>query len=271
MSTSCQLLIDPPADGAWNMAVDEVLLETATAGRCSFRFYRWQQPTLSLGYFQAIEGRRRHAASLGCPVVRRSSGGGAIVHDREVTYSVALPGEHPLAMGRMLLYQAVHQTLIEVLARAGIQAELCRREPQEGAGPCRPFLCFQRRAAGDVVVGTVKVAGSAQRRLQGAVLQHGSVLLGRSAAAPELDGLRELSGEPLRDEPLVEAWAERLRRRLDLAWQRQPLTDEQRAEAADLARRKYAADAWTRWRDGDPNADNSHRETMHPAGPGCVE
>ena len=127
MSTSCHLLIDPPADGAWNMAVDEVLLKAAAAGRCCFRFYRWQVPTLSLGYFQAIDDRRRHVASFGCPVVRRSSGGGAIVHDRELTYSVALPGEHPLAMGRMLLYQAVHQTLIEVLAAAGIQAEIYQR------------------------------------------------------------------------------------------------------------------------------------------------
>ncbi len=249
MSTTCLLMLDPPADGAWNMAVDEVLLAAAAAGQCCFRFYRWQPPTLSLGYFQAIDDRRRHAASLGCPVVRRPSGGGAIVHDREVTYSVALPGEHPLALGRLLLYQVVHQTLIEVLAAAGIRAELYRREPQEGTGGCCPFLCFQRRAAGDVVVGTVKVAGSAQRRLRGAVLQHGSVLLGRSPAAPELGGLREVSGEPLREYPLIEAWAQRLQERLDLAWQRHPLTEQQRAEAADLSRRKYAADAWTRRRD----------------------
>jgi lipoate-protein ligase A len=255
------------------MAVDEVLLEAAAAGRCSLRFYRWQQPTLSLGYFQAIDDRRRHAASFGCPVVRRSSGGGAIVHDREVTYSVALPGGHPLAIGRLLLYQAVHQTLIEVLAGAGIRAELFTTDVAQASSLCPgftgkmpvlpecscPFLCFQRRAAGDVVVGTVKVAGSAQRRLQGAVLQHGSVLLGRSPAAPELDGLREVSGEPLREYPLIEAWTERLRQRLDLDWQRQPLTGRQRAEAADLARRKFAADAWTRWRGREPNADNSQR------------
>jgi lipoate-protein ligase A len=243
--SACQLLIDPPADGAWNMAVDEVLLAAAAGGRCALRFYRWQPPTLSLGYFQAIDERRRHAASLGCPVVRRASGGGAIVHDQEITYSIALPGEHPLAVGRMLLYETVHQTLIEILADAGIRAELYRRPPQTGARCSCPFLCFQRRAAGDVVVGTAKVAGSAQRRLQGAVLQHGSLLLGRSAAAPELDGLRELSGLPLPDGPLIEAWTQRLHERLGLTWQRQPLTDPQRAEAAELARRKYAAEAWT--------------------------
>jgi lipoate-protein ligase A len=260
MPTSCQLLIDPPADGAWNMAVDEVLLAAAAGGQCAMRFYRWQPATLSLGYFQASDDRRRHAASLGCPVVRRPSGGGAIVHDREITYSVALPGDHPLAVGRTLLYQRVHQALVEVLADAGIQAETYRQEPQEGVACKCPFLCFQRRAAGDVIVGDVKVAGSAQRRLQGAVLQHGSVLLGRSAAAPELDGLRELSGMPLADDPLIEAWTERLARRLDLAWQREPLDQQQRAEAADVARRKYAAQAWTMWRGREPIADNFHRQ-----------
>ena len=252
MSTTCHLLIDPPAEGAWNMAVDEVLLEEAAAGRCSFRFYQWQEPTLSLGYFQTIDDRRRHAASLGCPVVRRSSGGGAIVHDREVTYSVALPGDHSLALGRTVLYQAVHQTLIEILAESGIRAEIYRPGPQQGERCACPFLCFQRRAAGDVVVGTVKVAGSAQRRLRGAILQHGSVLLGRSPAAPELDGLREVSGKLLDGGPLVEAWADRLGHRLDLVWQRQPLTGQQRAEADELARKKYAADAWTRWRGREP-------------------
>jgi lipoate-protein ligase A len=227
------------------MAVDEVLLAAAANGQCSFRFYRWQPATLSLGYFQALDDRRRHAASLGCPVVRRTSGGGAIVHDQEVTYSVALPGDHPLATGRLLLYEAVHQTMIEVLAGAGVRAELYRRPAREDAHGPRPFLCFQRRAAGDVVVSAAKVAGSAQRRLQGAVLQHGSVLLGRSPAAPELDGLRELSGLPFQDAPLIEAWAERLHERLNLTWQRQPLTDQQRAAAAELARGKYAAEAWT--------------------------
>ena len=81
------LLLDPPASGAWNMAVDEVLWRwSAAAGRCCWRFYRWEEPTLSLGYFQSYDDRARHAASQGCPVVRRPSGGGAIVHDKEKGY-----------------------------------------------------------------------------------------------------------------------------------------------------------------------------------------
>ena len=94
----CRLLIDPPGAGAWNMAVDEVLLEwSAEQGGCCWRLYRWQEPTLSLGYFQPYDERRRHPASRDCPAVRRLSGGGAILHDAELTYSLVVPSGHPLA------------------------------------------------------------------------------------------------------------------------------------------------------------------------------
>ena len=88
----CRLFIDPPAPGSWNMALDETLLESAAdGGESSLRFYGWSQPTLSLGYFQPYDDRCQHAASRNCPAVRRASGGGAILHDREITYSFALP------------------------------------------------------------------------------------------------------------------------------------------------------------------------------------
>ncbi|MEN6493699.1 MAG: hypothetical protein ABFD16_05355, partial [Thermoguttaceae bacterium] len=187
-SSSCRLLIDPPAPGAWNMAVDEVLLEwAAETGGCSWRFYRWEEPTLSLGYFQTYDDRWQHAASSKCPVVRRASGGGAILHDLELTYSCVWPQEHHLAAGRLQLYEAVHASLVELLASYGVRASLC--DPALGQRATPPFLCFQRRSPGDLLVGPIKVAGSAQRRLRGAVLQHGSILLARSLAAPELDGL----------------------------------------------------------------------------------
>ena len=86
-----RLLHDPPAAGAWNMAVDEALLETAAdSGVATLRFYQWNEPTLSLGYFQAATDRDQHPASRDCPLVRRASGGGAILHDRELTYSMAM-------------------------------------------------------------------------------------------------------------------------------------------------------------------------------------
>ena len=97
-STVCHLIVDAPADGAWNMAADEALLHTVSNTETPvLRFYQWQSPTLSLGYFQSYADRNQHAASLEADVVRRLSGGGAILHDQELTYSLVLPGSNPLA------------------------------------------------------------------------------------------------------------------------------------------------------------------------------
>ena len=83
---------DEPASGAWNMALDEALLESAGDDpMATLRFYRWSEPTLSLGYFQRSAERAAHIASRDCPLVRRASGGGAILHDAELTYSLTIP------------------------------------------------------------------------------------------------------------------------------------------------------------------------------------
>jgi len=243
--TPCRLMIDPPASGAWNMAVDEVLLEwSAAGGGCCWRFYRWEEATLSLGYFQEIDDRRQHQGSRNCPVVRRSSGGGAILHDAELTYSFVVPGWHRLAARRRFLYEAVHKTLLLVLTDLGVQAALCE-QPAESKAEKQPFLCFQRRASGDVLVGHAKIAGSAQRRARGAVLQHGSVLLGRSQAAPELDALKDLSAGPVACRQLIDAWLEKLGPRLALTWRQEPLSDDQRQLAAALVETKYGSANWT--------------------------
>ncbi|MFH1922528.1 MAG: hypothetical protein ABIP48_21920, partial [Planctomycetota bacterium] len=245
---SCRLLIDPPAPGAWNMAVDEVLMEwSAAMGGCALRFYRWREPTLSLGYFQEYEDRKRHAASLDCAVVRRTSGGGAILHDAELTYSFTLPRKGHLALDRLALYEVAHITLIEVLAERGIAASLCRG-PGESTPSRQPFLCFERRAPGDVLVGQAKIAGSAQRGSPGAVLQHGSVLLKRSPAAPELEGLVDLTQTPIEAEYLVDAWQSKLGRRLGLTWHDGPLSGPEQRRAGELVEAKFGAAAWTRYR-----------------------
>ena len=227
------------------MAVDEALLEwAADVGRCCWRFYRWEEPTLSLGYFQDVDDRTGHDASLECPVVRRATGGGAILHQHELTYSFVLPAGHELAKRRQFLYDSVHNTLIATLGSLGVQAKLCGQSAARQEA--NPFLCFQRRSPGDVLVGTTKVAGSAQRRTKGAVLQHGSVLLGRSAAAPELDGLVELAGSAISSQLLVERWLERLSAELGLRWQDEPLTDNDRKRAAELVRDKYGSTQFLR-------------------------
>jgi lipoate-protein ligase A len=245
-----RLLIDPPSAGAWNMAVDEVLLEwSAAGGGCCWRFYRWSEPTLSLGYFQPYDDRLQHAPSRNCPAVRRLTGGGAIVHDAELTYSLVVPGGHPLAVRRNLLYETVHASLIEVLADLGISATLYE-QPDHRSRRRQPLLCFQRRAPGDVLVGPTKIAGSAQRRRRGAVLQHGSVLLGRSDAAPELAALEDLARERIADGQLADAWLEKLSRRLSVGWRRKPLSRQQRRRAAALAEHRYASARWVVNREG---------------------
>jgi lipoate-protein ligase A len=240
------LLLDPPAAGAWNMAVDEALLEDAAAeGRCWLRFYRWQEPTLSLGYFQSYSDRRQHPASSHCPVVRRSSGGGAILHDAEVTYSLAVPEGHPLAANRLRTYRVVHEALVRTLARRGIGARILG-EADRPQGGKSPFLCFQRRSRGDVLVGGDKIAGSAQKRCRGAVLQHGSVLLARSPRAPELLGLEELANQTINAEEFIRELLVSFEVVLAIHWARGEMSPSQRCRAATIAEGKYSAARWTK-------------------------
>jgi lipoate-protein ligase A len=263
-SSTFNLFLDSAASGAWNMAVDEVLLECAAAdGQCSWRFYQWEEPTLSLGYFQSHADRARHPASGDCTMVRRTSGGGAILHDLELTYSVAVPADHPLAIDRLGTYRVVHEALIETLRHWGVTAALCGAHPRFSIMPTtggvgrvetvietrasqrQPFLCFQRRSPGDVLVDKSKIAGSAQRRCQGAILQHGSVLLARSVAAPELDGLQELSGRRIDVEELTRAWLNQLGSALAIQWRQARLSPSQDRQASLLAEEKYGSPVWT--------------------------
>ncbi|MCE9548340.1 MAG: lipoate--protein ligase family protein [Planctomycetia bacterium] len=247
-----RLLFDPPADGAWNMALDELLLdEAATTGQATLRFYAWSEPTLSLGYFQNAGDRAAHAASLNCPLVRRASGGGAIVHDAELTYSLALPerADAGVPAGNAALYDLLHETLIAALREWNVTASRLVKAagalPQApGSGAAEPFLCFMRRAAGDVLCDGAKVGGSAQRRRRGAVLQHGSVLLRASAAAPELAGLAELCGVEIDRGGLAEAWAGGLLKQGLGPMQHTPLSSEMLSAAMSLSQAKYRSAAW---------------------------
>jgi lipoate-protein ligase A len=263
MTSNFCLLIHPPAAGPWNMAVDETLLESAAAdGQCTLRFYQWQEPTLSLGYFQTYADRWQHAASRQAIAVRRLSGGGAILHDGELTYSFAIPSRHVLASDRLRFYRATHNTLIAALAEWNIEATLFSRHdslpngelgyPAESrpprTGQREPFLCFQRRSPGDVLIGGVKVAGSAQRRCRGAVLQHGSVLLWRSTLAPELSGLKEAADKIVEPQRLTEAWLARLSDSLAANEKLGVLSEEQQRRAATLVCEKYAVASWNQWR-----------------------
>lgn len=178
------------------MALDEALLESAVEGApAAMRWYQWEEPTLSLGYFQSPEEVPPAFAAAKIPVVRRLSGGGAILHDQEWTYSLALPAEHPHAAKPSELYLTIHRALIRVLREAGYHVCL-RKEAPEATGMAGAFLCFSRGDDFDVVLGSHKVLGSAQRRRRGAVLQHGSLVLRASLRAPQFPGLFELCQAP---------------------------------------------------------------------------
>jgi len=246
----CRLIVDEPASGAWNMAVDEALLESAaTDNVCTLRFYGWSEPTLSLGYFQPHADREQHHASRDCPLVRRMSGGGAILHDDELTYSFAAPATFRGSAHAQSLYDAFHQSLVEVLFHWGVQAQLWK-QPSELTAEQEPFLCFQRRSVGDVVVadsliGSFKIAGSAQRRRRGAILQHGSLLLRASRVAPELPGLESVThGAPPSRHDCLNAWCAMLETKLGLRLTAGGLSPQEAARAQPLVADKYDSVKW---------------------------
>ncbi len=191
------------------MAIDEALLVDAIEhGTETLRIYRWREPTVSLGYFQKDDDPVLASRFAGLPRVRRLSGGGALLHDRELTYSIALPATHPFAEAPTLLYDQVHQALVDLLVARGAAAKV-RGEKWDQP---EPFLCFGRGDPRDIVLDDFKIVGSAQRRRKGAILQHGALLLERSPHAPEFPGLFDLApATQAPDEELMATIAERLR------------------------------------------------------------
>lgn len=248
---------DGPADGPTNMAADECLGDEALArGGPVVRVYGWTETTVSLGAFQGIAEARAEPAVAGAALVRRPSGGGAIVHGGDLTYAVAVPRAHPLGSRPQALYTAFHSALVEVLAEFGIAARMCPAgAPAPGGADA--FFCFDRRAEGDVVVAApgagpagAKILGSAQRRLAAAVVQHGSLALhaptgvGPSARHPGLQDLRTAAANAApRD--LAGRWLDRVARGLDatLSWEPGEFVREREARISCLIV-TYASPRW---------------------------
>jgi lipoate-protein ligase A len=239
------LITDLPATGAWNMGVDEALREWAAENEAAVvRFYEWSPATLSLGYFQSCRAREEHRESRDLPVVRRASGGGAIVHDRELTYSLALGVANPSAVDAQCLVSAFHRCLVHALSDWEITARLCAAQSAV-PGSSEPFLCFQRRACGDVLLAEDKVAGSAQRRMRGSLLQHGSVLLERSPAASVLPGICDLAGRTITADELQRNWAAHLGRHLEWSFVPWEIDGRLRERASYWTNQRFASPAWT--------------------------
>jgi lipoate-protein ligase A len=259
---ACWRLIDtPPAPGAWNMAVDEALAATvAEGGAPVLRFYRWSLPCLSLGRNQPARGRYDLAAlaTRGIDVVRRPTGGRAVLHHRELTYAVAVP--QALFGGPRQAYAAINRALVAGLCRLGVPAA------QQPAGAGRapvPSLapCFAEPVEGEVVAAGRKLVGSAQRRLGETILQHGSLplhddqsavaaLVIRSSADDGSDTadapatLVDVLGREPEWEELTLALADGFAEALGIRFRADGLTGAE-AEAAEEGARRYAGAAWT--------------------------
>ncbi len=268
-----------PLGGAVNMAIDVALLESVkTGGAPVLRLYRWSPACLSFGRNQPARGRYDAAAAAerGIDLVRRPTGGQAVLHDDELTYAVIAP---VAAIGKpRAAYAAINEALVVGLRRLGVEAKMAGPELAAGAGvpdgpgsdgPDWDAACFRWPERGEVVVGGAKLVGSAQRMESRTILQHGSILVGGSQApAEELliargsesgraayagggpgAGWTTLEGE-LGERPGMDVLAEAVRAGfaevLGATMEPSSLSPDE-GEAAARERARFASDEWT-WR-----------------------
>ncbi len=269
-----RVLVDPPFSGPKNMAVDHALAACSSSGEAVLRIYRWSRPTISFGRNEPARRRYDPAAGHGVGVefVRRPTGGRAVLHDRELTYAAVLPC--PVRPGLRVTYGLINRGLVEAMCALGVPAAMAegRNVPlPPDAGPC-----FDEPAPGEVTVAGRKLVGSAQARLEGALLQHGSLLLGpgqerilglgsalgSTSVGSRMDGpggvpenpgriqaptsLEEVLGQAPPWYDVVEAVIAGLTSVMGGEWHRGELTGPERVKSTGLTER-YASAEWT-WR-----------------------
>ena len=197
-----------------NMAVDEALLRAAVErGRPLLRVYSWRQPAVSIGYFQKFPA---HLAGH-YDIVRRPTGGGLVYHDGDTTYTVVLPPGHPLfEMIATESYCTIHKAVAAALA---VEAQVLNSKPRASLTSDE---CFRNPVHGDVVLGSRKLAGAAQRRTRWGMLHQGSI------------------AERLTPSQLAQGF----RKTLGVEFQLYELATEEQAASEQLAREKYSTEAW---------------------------
>jgi lipoate-protein ligase A len=174
-----RLLLDGPGAAAWNMSVDEALLECVDAAGPTLRLYRWSGPCASLGYRQKSPSWLPRAQALEVPLVRRCSGGGTVLHVGDLTYAVVLPTGQPGIPGDLAgSHTWIRARLVEGLREAGLPVAPSRAV----RGADRSSVCFEAPTGAEIDLGETKLVGSAQRRTRWGLLQHGSIRLGDDAA-----------------------------------------------------------------------------------------
>ena len=264
-----RLILSPPESGAMNMAIDEALLEAVCEGLSAptLRLYRWEPACLSVGYAQSIgQVDRARLHRHGWDLVRRPTGGRAILHVDELTYSVVAPASHEVVAGGVLpSYQRLSTALCAALLRMGLRVETHPASSLGDAARANP-VCFEVPSAYELTVDGKKLVGSAQVRRRAGVLQHGSLPL-RGDISRILDGLRfeqeeersgaahrlleraatveSLIGEAATWERAAECWILGFQDALGLSLQQEDLSDAEARGAAQLSVERYRNPSWT--------------------------
>ncbi len=210
-------VLDPePHCAALNMAIDEVLLRRAVGPL--LRIYRWSRPAISFGYFEKISGVRTPGREW--EIVRRWTGGGIVLHGEDVTYTLIVPAVHGfMARSARESYREIHECIAGALRGAGVETSLVA-----SAAAKVSTGCFENPVEADLLAGSRKIAGAAQRRTRWGLLHQGSV-----------QGVAVAGDFSAR---LAEAFAGEVASR--------PLSGEEIAEGQLLAAEKYGGEAWLR-------------------------
>ncbi len=268
MNKSWRLYISPPAIGAWNMAVDEAILESVVRGDVlpTLRLYSWKPPCLSLGRSQPYTDVDINALKAnGWNIVRRATGGRAILHTDELTYSIITPKDNPHVSGTLLeSYQHLAQALLLALKTLG--ANVAMNEEKMARETQKKPICFETPSTYEITVDGKKLIGSAQARKKDGVLQHGSLPLtgdlGRVTEAlyfPDAES-RQIAAEKL----LMRASTVESALEQEIAWdavsksfihafetvlgirfKRKDLSPSEKNRASELIKKKYAHPDWT--------------------------
>jgi len=195
-----RFIIHDPQHAFSNMAHDEAISEAVRQkiSPSTLRIYRWDRPSVSIGYFQKVsEIDLEYCKEKDYPVVRRLTGGRAILHDNELTYSFSSSRDNSLFNGTLHRdYTLISNALVEGLKHMGVEAEISFRKKR--SADSRSPACFQSVSFGEITVAGKKIIGSAQKRYKDGFLQQGSVILHSNTEA--LQRVLKLNGE----EPLPE-------------------------------------------------------------------
>jgi lipoate-protein ligase A len=243
------------------MAVDDALLEACASGEAGFpclRFYQWDPPCLSLGVHQdpARAVDEEALREMGIDLVRRPTGGRAVLHDVELTYAVVGPCRSgDLAGPVMTSYRRISEALVRGLTALGLEADLSAGDPPAGRASVEP--CFARRSRCEIESRGEKLVGSVQLQRRGCLLQHGSIPLrliperlarATGGVAPvRAAGLEELLGRRVSPGELTGALADGFRDRFEAELTPGELSHGEECRVLDLEERRYRTAGWTRY------------------------